>query len=374
MLFNNFFKRIFSQKNPFFFFGFLLLVFLVQPTAVNANTLVTDPDELPAFPGCEAETDPAKRQQCTVEQLMAFVSSHLDYPATAKAAGKEGRAVVSFTVGVDGTIQAVTLVEDPGSGMGAEALRVVQQMPNWQPGTKDGQPVAVEMKLPVQFKLKATDKQVALQEVDELPVFPGCAAGLEGDALRQCSNQQMAAFVSKNLVYPKAAAEAGIEGMVVVSFVIEKDGSVGAVRAVKEIGGGCSEEVMRVLYSMPSWQPGRKDGQIVRTELKLPVKFVAEQAEAMSQKTIQYDLQLTDYRLSPNPARAQIDLAFQGEKGDLQVRIMDTQGKVLFQEAIQDFAGFYQQQVDLSAAAAGLYFLQIRQQGRVFVDRFSVVD
>ena len=258
--------------------------------------------------------------------------------------------------------------------MGTEAVRVVESMPRWAPGAKDGKAVAVEMKLPIRFKLDETDKKVALQQVDQLPVFVGCDATLEGDALRQCSNQKMIEFVSKNMIYPKAAVENGIEGMVVVSFMVEADGSVSEVKSVKGIGGGCEEEVMRVLYSMPDWKPGMKDGKPVRTELKLPVKFVAAQAEAMSQKKIQYDLKLSDYRLAPNPARDQVEINFQGEKGDLQVRIFDANGKVVFQEASNQFAGFYSKQVDLSSAAQGLYFLQIRQNGKAFIDRFTVVE
>jgi len=340
----------------------------------EAMTVETDPDEMPTFAGCEGETDAEQKKRCSFEQLIAYVSKNLKYPAAAKNAGKEGMAVVSFTVAADGSVDAVSLVSDPGDGMGTEAVRVVESMPRWAPGAKDGKAVAVEMKLPIRFKLDETDKKVALQQVDQLPVFVGCDATLEGDALRQCSNQKMIEFVSKNMIYPKAAVENGIEGMVVVSFMVEADGSVSEVKSVKGIGGGCEEEVMRVLYSMPDWKPGMKDGKPVRTELKLPVKFVAAQAEAMSQKKIQYDLKLSDYRLAPNPARDQVEINFQGEKGDLQVRIFDANGKVVFQEASNQFAGFYSKQVDLSSAAQGLYFLQIRQNGKAFIDRFTVVE
>lgn len=343
-------------------------------TSVQSMMVETDPDEMPTFAGCEEETDTEKKKQCSFEHLITYVSKNLKYPAAAKSAGKEGMAVVSFTIAADGSVDAVSLMVDPGDGMGAEAIRVVQSMPNWTPGTKDGQAVAVEMKLPIKFKLDESDQKVTLQEADQLPVFAGCDADLEGEALRECSNSQMIQFIGEHLVYPKAAAENGIEGMVVVSFVVEKDGSVSEVKGLRGIGGGCEEEVMRVVYSMPNWQPGTKDGQPVRTELKLPVKFVAAQAEAMNQKKIQYDLKLSDYRLSPNPARDQIEINFKGEDGDLQVCIFDTNGKVIFQEASNQFAGFYSKQIDLSGAAQGMYFVQIRQHGKAFIDRFSVVE
>lgn len=358
-----------------------MLTFQMEATAeipgailTEAITVETDPDEMPSFAGCEGETNAELKKKCSFEHLIAYVSKNLKYPAAAKSAGKEGMAVVSFTIAADGSVSAVSLVADPGEGMGAEAVRVVKGMPLWTPGTKDGQAVSVEMKLPIKFKLDESDQKVALQEVEQMPVFSGCDADLEGEALRKCSNTKMIQYIGENLVYPKAAAENGIEGMVVVSFVIEKDGSVSEVKGLKGIGGGCDEEVMRVVYSMPDWQPGMQDGKPVRTELKLPVRFVAAQAETMSQKSIQYDLQLSDYRLAPNPVRDQVEINFRGKDGDLQVRIFDTNGKIVFQEASNQFTGFYSKQVDLSGVAQGMYFLQIRQNGKAFIDRFSVVE
>lgn len=335
-------------------------------------TAVTDPDEMPTFAGCEGETDADKKKQCSLEHLFAYVFKNLKYPKVARNAGQEGMAVVSFTIAEDGQVTDASLVLDPGSGMGEEALRVVKTMPKWNPGIKDGAPVAVEMKLPVKFKLDEEDKKKVYQEVEQLPVFAGCDESLTGEELKQCSNQKMIEFIGKNLVYPKTAAQSGIEGMVVVSFIVEKDGSISEVKGLKGIGGGCDEEVMRVVYSMPNWRPGIEDGKPVRTELKLPVKFVAEQAEKMSQKPIRYELNLQDYRLAPNPTQDQIEINFKGEAGDLQVRIFDSKGQLVFQDATNQFSGFYRKQVNLSEQGTGIYFLQVRQQGKAFIDKIVV--
>lgn len=355
-----------------------LLVFQEEVAAEGTQPVselmagITDPDEMPTFEGCEGESDADQKQQCTLQHLFAYVSKNMKYPEAAHAEGKEGMAVVSFTIAEDGQVTLVNLVSDPGSGMGDEAVRVVKGMPKWNPGMKEGKPVAVEMKLPVKFKLQGDESKKVFQEVDQLPVFAGCDATLEGDALRQCSNQKLVEFIGKNLVYPKMAAETGIEGMVVVSFIVEKDGSIGEVKGLKGIGGGCDEEVMRVVYSMPNFSPGLKDGKPVRTELKLPVKFVADQAKSMSKKAIQYDLKLQDYRLAPNPTTGRIEVNFKGEDGDLQVRIFDTKGQMVFQDAKTQFSGFYSQQVDLSEKGSGVFFLQIRQNGKAFIDKIVV--
>lgn len=354
-----------------------MLSFQTEVTAEIPGKVIEmeqEPDEMPIFAGCEGEMDQEARKNCSFEQLIAYVSKHLEYPATAKNAGKEGMAVVAFTVAADGSVEEVSLVTDPGLGMGAEAMRVVNSMPKWNPAKKDGLPISVEMKLPIQFKLAEAEKKNASQGVDQLPIFPGCDLSLDGEERIKCSNNKMIQFISKHLVYPNEAAKNGIEGMVLVSFMVEKDGSVSEVKSLKEIGGGCDEEVMRVVYSMPDWEPGLKEGVPVRTEMKLPVRFVAAQAKEMSQKPIQYDLKLDNYRLAPNPVRDQVEINFKGQEGDLQIRIIDTNGKVLFQEASNQFNGFYHKQVDLSKAAKGLYFLQIRQNGQAFIDRFSILD
>jgi len=80
-------------------------------------------------------------------------------------------------------------------------------------------------------------------------------------------------FIGKNLNYPKAAKKAGIQGVVHVLFVIEKDGSLSDISIVKGIGGGCDEEAMRVLKMSPAWKPAKQRGKEVRSKLVLPIKF-----------------------------------------------------------------------------------------------------
>lgn len=100
----------------------------------------------------------------------------------------------------------------------------------------------------------------ALKEVDETPEFPG---GM--DALFN--------FMGENLKYPEAAQKKGIEGTVVVAFVVKKDGSIESPEILRGIGAGCDEEAIRVVKSFPNWIPGEKDGEKVNTQMQLPVKY-----------------------------------------------------------------------------------------------------
>ncbi len=96
--------------------------------------------------------------------------------------------------------------------------------------------------------------------VEEDPEFPG---GL--DALSK--------FIADNIKYPQLAKENNITGRVFVSFVVEKDGRVGQVKILRDIGGGCGNEAVRVVKMMPKWKPGKQRGKAVRTQFNLPVNF-----------------------------------------------------------------------------------------------------
>jgi periplasmic protein TonB len=96
--------------------------------------------------------------------------------------------------------------------------------------------------------------------LEKLPEFPG---GLEA----------FAKFLRKNLRYPSAAAESGLQGRVMVSFVVEKDGTLTDLTVLRGLGMGCSEEALRVLKKSPAWSPGIQNHRKVRVMYTLPVVF-----------------------------------------------------------------------------------------------------
>lgn len=96
--------------------------------------------------------------------------------------------------------------------------------------------------------------------VNKPPTFPGG----ERDLLK---------FLSENIKYPALARENNIQGKVALSFVIAKDGSVTDVQILKDIGGGCGKEAIRVVNSMPKWSPGEANGYPVKVRYTLPVDF-----------------------------------------------------------------------------------------------------
>jgi protein TonB len=77
----------------------------------------------------------------------------------------------------------------------------------------------------------------------------------------------------KNIKYPAEARNRGIQGVVVISFIAEKDGKITNITVLRNPGGGTAEEAQRLVSAMPNWEPGLKNGQPVRVRMQLPVTF-----------------------------------------------------------------------------------------------------
>ena len=80
-------------------------------------------------------------------------------------------------------------------------------------------------------------------------------------------------YVATNLRYPAQARRMGIEGKVFVQFVVDKDGTLTNVQAIKGIGAGCDEEAVRVIAKAKKWSPGKQRGRPVKVRMILPITF-----------------------------------------------------------------------------------------------------
>jgi TonB family protein len=96
--------------------------------------------------------------------------------------------------------------------------------------------------------------------------------------------EAMYAYIGKNLKYPKEAKENGIQGRVVVQFIVNEDGSISNVKVLKDIGGGCGEEAARVVKAMPNWKPGTQRGKAVKVRYNLPFKFELDNGKKENKK------------------------------------------------------------------------------------------
>lgn len=125
---------------------------------------------------------------------------------------------------------------------------------------------------------KASTTDPIYNEVDEMPRFPDCDEGTAEEKTK-CSNGKLFQFIIDNLKYPEDAKKAKMAGMVVVSFVVGKDGKITDAKVVKSLSVSCDEAALAVIHKMQeqiTWTPGRKDGKAVDVEMKLPFKFALE--------------------------------------------------------------------------------------------------
>lgn len=102
------------------------------------------------------------------------------------------------------------------------------------------------------------DEPVNFSEIP--PEFPGGLNALH-------------AYLSKNVKYPRQAAEDGIQGKVVIKFVVNGKGEIEQAKVMRGIGAGCDKEALRVVNGMPKWNPGKQNGHAVKVYYTLPVDF-----------------------------------------------------------------------------------------------------
>ena len=123
-------------------------------------------------------------------------------------------------------------------------------------------------------QLPAQSPEMIYTVVDQMPYFQNCDHYAVGsDQKRNCSNQELVNYITNTLAYPAQAKLEGIEGIVYISFVVSKDGKVVQPKILKDIGGGCGKEAIRVVQSMPNWIPGRLKETKVAVQLQLPIQF-----------------------------------------------------------------------------------------------------
>ncbi|MCM0042632.1 MAG: energy transducer TonB [Algoriphagus sp.] len=217
-----------------------------------------------------------------------YLSENLRYPPNAQQMGIEGTVIVAFVVNTDGTTTDIEILRSVGGGCDEEVIRIVQGSPKWTPGMQRGTPVRTRMRLPLRFILGGTDTskvstEVSINAVPLSPATDGQDSSQEGVALffdvvdtppsPVGGLEAWSRHLSENLTYPTSARMKGIQGTVLVSFIVNTDGTIEGIELVQGIGGGCDEEAIRIIKSSPAWTPGMIKGKAVRTRMKIPLRF-----------------------------------------------------------------------------------------------------
>jgi TonB family protein len=96
--------------------------------------------------------------------------------------------------------------------------------------------------------------------VEQMPEFPGGPEALKN-------------YLAEQLKYPEVAKESYHQGVAYLTFVVELDGNLSGIKVIRGIGAGCDEEALRLVKGMPTWKPGKQNGDVVRVQYNLPIRF-----------------------------------------------------------------------------------------------------
>lgn len=186
--------------------------------------------------------------------------------------------LVDFIVRADGSLSDVTVIDRyrSGSPLVKEAARLFRSMPKWEPAISKGKAVSAHCTRTISSwprdiernphvivpdpYLAWNRKPYEMSTVPKIPEYPG-------------GSKAMYEWVADNIIYPAEAVRAKIEGKVIVRFTISETGSVEDPVIVKGITGSLDNEALRVVGSMPRWEPGYSDGHPVKTSFTMPVTF-----------------------------------------------------------------------------------------------------
>lgn len=211
-----------------------------------------------------------------------FIQEEMIYPAKALNSRTEGTVKLAFTVLPDGSVTDVEVQERVSPELDSEAIRIFRKI-LWYPATDLGIPITYRHTFCIKFKIRKYNKLIKSRGYSYFsyphePIDTGYRVYQRNEVdeppkpVFSILDNNFSTFLSNNLIYPEAAFKQNVSGTVRLKFVVENSGRVSNIIAEKTVGGGCTEEAIRVL-KLIKWFPGILDGKAVRTFMPLEITF-----------------------------------------------------------------------------------------------------
>lgn len=229
----------------------------------SGSRIIEEPDIDPMFPGGSSA-------------MKSFISTSLQYPREAAKENIQGLVVYTFVVELDGTLSDFDIIHRAHPLLDAEALRIIKSMPPWKPAVYKGNSVRARNYVPMYFKLNKNAPRSTLSTASKRKIVP-INAGEEVftivDQMPQfpTGDEGLGKFISEYMKYPARAEGENIEGRILCSFIIRKDGSVSNIEVINGLDYELDQEALRVLSMMPKWSPGKNAGKPVHVKCILPI-------------------------------------------------------------------------------------------------------
>lgn len=258
-------------------------------------------------PDCSTTLDSLALKQCSEEKIVAAIHERIRYKHYGE--NQHSKVELEFDINDQGIIEPIAITVLNGIDVKTDvesALKHLSYQTIFKPAEEEGFTFYDNKKLVVKFtetaflldraeeKTPAENKALAQKYLEGLPIsttreifkvveqmprfFSAECEELEGDnkAKKACSDKKMLEFIYKNIKYPAIARENGVEGTVVIQFIVEKNGTITGAKTIRDIGAQCGAEALRVVNAMNDftiWTPGMQRGEIVPVQFNLPIKF-----------------------------------------------------------------------------------------------------
>lgn len=211
-----------------------------------------------------------------------FIKEEMVYPEQALKNNEEGEVEISFLVNADGSATDYKVSNSVTEELDLEAMRICRKI-LWYPATEVGLQIPYKHKFTIKFDIKKYHKLVKNRGYNQIeyPVEPFDTSGkiykfADVDKtpfpVFTESNQNFGKFIGSNLEYPDAAFKQNVSGSVKLKFVIEPSGRISNVVVDKALGGGCTEEAIRVVRLL-RWNPAQFNEMAVRSWMSLEITF-----------------------------------------------------------------------------------------------------
>ena len=232
-------------------------------------------DEIPQFHGGE-------------KALMSFIRGKIRYPAEAMMNNEQGRVIINLVIDHFGKVKNPIVFKGVSPLLDAEAIRVINLLPDWIPGKQKGKTVDVSYTIPIEFKIeapeiKSDEKNVELvinkeqqkedksidKAVDEMAQFYG-------------GEKALLSFIRGKIRYPVESMRNNEQGRVIINLVIDRSGKVKNPKVFRGVSTLLDAEAIRVISLLPDWIPGKQKGKAVDVSYMIPIEFKIEAAEKKS--------------------------------------------------------------------------------------------
>ena len=220
-----------------------------------------------------------------LEKFYEFINQKFDFSKVTKA----GKMLVSFSIDEQGELKNLRVLNYNDIQSATEIIRVLNESPKWESAKSGGKPFKVDIKLPLEFniKIKSRTAQQSIktsesnnQTVSSSQSKSDAAVKIKTDENKAKSTEtapeypsglkKFYQFISENYRMPDVQ---GLKGKVVVSFIVDVDGSLTSFVIEEDLGYGTGKEAIRVLKKSPKWTPGTQNGIPVRVVYSLPINI-----------------------------------------------------------------------------------------------------